>query len=103
RRSSDLSGATFEWPQTVFQTADEAGTAVAVALQDATCTFTAVLPPTPAPTPPPAIAAVTGIKVTARDGKIEVAWAAPATDASAPPIVDYKVRCTPAAGGDPIE
>ena len=47
-----VSGATFEWPQTVFETADQAGTAVAVALQDATCTFTVVLPPTPAPTPP---------------------------------------------------
>ena len=73
-----VSGATFDWPQTVFETADEAGTAVAVALQDATCTFTVVLPPTPAPTPPPAIPAVTGIQATAGDGKIELAWPAPA-------------------------
>src|SRR6187402_2864510 len=52
-----VSGATFDWPQTVFETADQAGTAVAVALQDATCTFTVVLPPTPSPTPPPRIPA----------------------------------------------
>src|SRR6476620_6388280 len=88
-----VSGATFDWPQTVFQTAQEAGTAVAVALQDATCTFTVVLPPSPSPTPPPAIPAVTGIQATAGDGKIELAWPAPAAAASAPPIVDYKVRC----------
>ena len=34
-----ISGAVFDWPQVVFQTADEAGNAVAVALQDATCTL----------------------------------------------------------------
>ena len=64
-----VSGATFEWPQVVFETADEAGTAVAVALQDATCTFTAGSRPTPAPTPPPA-PAVSGIQATAGDGQI---------------------------------
>jgi hypothetical protein len=56
-----VSGAVFDWPQVVFQTADEAGNAVAVALQDATCTFT-VAPQatpalTPAPTPSPAASA----------------------------------------------
>ena len=35
-----VSGATFDWPQVVFESADAAGNAVAVALQDATCTFT---------------------------------------------------------------
>ena len=73
-----VSGATFDWPQTVFETADEAGTAVAVALQEATCTFTVVLPPTPAPTPPPSIPAVGGIKVVGGDGQITVSWGAPA-------------------------
>ena len=73
-----VSGATFDWPQTVFESADEAGTAVAVALQEATCTFTVVLPPTPAPTPPPSIPAVGGVKVVGGDGKITVSWGAPA-------------------------
>ena len=40
-------GATFDWPQTAFNSPDEAGNAVAVALQNATCTFTAE--PTPVP------------------------------------------------------
>src|SRR6185369_14804087 len=88
-----VSGATFDWPQTVFETAQEAGTAAAVALQAATCTFTVVLPPSPSPTPPPAIPSVGGILATAGDGKIELAWSAPAAAASAPPIIDYKVRC----------
>ena len=91
-----VSGATFDWPQTVFETADEAGTAVAVALQEATCTFTVVLPPTPAPTPPPSIAAVGGIKVVGGDGQVTVSWGAPA--ASTPPIIDYKVRCRTGEG-----
>src|SRR4029079_17098389 len=46
-------GATFDWPTVSFNTAAEAGNAVAVALQDATCTFTVAPTPTP-PTPPPA-------------------------------------------------
>jgi len=95
-----VSGATFDWPQTVFETADEAGTAVAVALQEATCTFTVILPPTPVPTPPPSIAAVSGIRVIGGDGQIELSWAASA--ASIPPIIDYKVRCR-AGEGDWIE
>ena len=42
-----VSGATFDWPQVVFESPDQAGNAVGVALQDATCTFTV------APQPPP--------------------------------------------------
>ena len=34
-----VSGTTFEWPQVGFQGPDQAGNAVAVALQDATCTL----------------------------------------------------------------
>jgi hypothetical protein len=45
------SGTAFEWPQVVFNSADTAGTAVAVALQNATCTFTVA--PTAAPTASP--------------------------------------------------
>jgi hypothetical protein len=48
-----VSGAVFDWPNVVFQSADEAGNAVAVALQDATCTFTVEATPTPEPTPTP--------------------------------------------------
>jgi hypothetical protein len=48
-----VSGAVFDWPNVVFQTPDEAGNAVAVALQDATCTFTVEATPTPPPTPTP--------------------------------------------------
>ncbi len=97
-----VSGATFDWPQTVFETADEAGTAVAVALQEATCTFTVVLPPTPAPTPPPSIPAVGGIKVVGGDGQITVSWGAPA----APPARRRSsiTRSAAATGeGDSIE
>ena len=38
-----VSGAQFDWPQVVFESPDDAGNAVAVALQDATCTFTCLL------------------------------------------------------------
>ncbi|HEX2754449.1 MAG TPA: fibronectin type III domain-containing protein [Candidatus Limnocylindrales bacterium] len=93
-----ISGATFDWPQVVFQTADQAGNAVAVALQDATCTFTAA--PTPTPTPVPTPAAVKGIRLTAGDGRIELTWTPAA--ATAAPIVDYAVRCR-AGDGDWIE
>ena len=108
-----VSGATFEWPQVVFDTADEAGNAVAVALQDATCTFTVAVPspaatatPEPTPTPaPPAVPVVRSIRLTPLDGRIEVVWSAPiATGAAASPVpvVDYKVRCR-AGDGPPIE
>jgi hypothetical protein len=90
-------GATFEWPEVVFDSPEDAGNAVAVALQNATCTFTAA--PTASPPPPPA-AAVRGIRLQPLDGRIEVTWSAPPPAAG--PIVDYKVRCTP-AGGAPIE
>lgn len=93
-----VSGATFDWPQVVFESADEAGTAVAVALQDATCTFT--IAPTPAPTPPPLPAAVRGIALAVRDGRIDLTWTPPA--ATATPIVDYRIRCR-AGDGEPIE
>ncbi|MBA2718288.1 MAG: fibronectin type III domain-containing protein [Chloroflexi bacterium] len=92
-----VSGATFDWPQVVFQTADEAGSAVATAFQDATCTFTAepTPPPTPTPTPAPTPSPVKGVRLTAGDGRIEVAWA-PVT--ASPAITDYTVRCRAGEG-----
>ena len=98
------SGATFEWPQVVFDTAEQAGSAVAVALQDASCTFTVAAPlPTPAPSvAPPATIAVPNVIVTPGDGQVSVTWT-PATVADgAPKVTDYKVRCR-AGDGEPIE
>lgn len=88
-----VSGATFLWPTVVFESAEEAGTAVAVALEDATCTFTAAPSPTPTPTPTPAPTPglVQGIRLTAHDGAVDVAWTPAATKTA--PIIDYKVRC----------
>ena len=50
-----VSGATFDWPQVVFESPDQAGNAVGVALQDATCTFTVAPHPSATPGPPPAV------------------------------------------------
>src|SRR5919198_540548 len=87
-----VSGATFEWPQVVFTSADQAGDAVALALQDVTCTFTVAPTPTPSPTPtPPPPAPVRSIKLTPGDAKVEIEWAPPAT--SKTPIVDFQARC----------
>ena len=74
-----VSGTVFDWSQVVFESAEEAGNAVAVALQAATCTFTvppSEPPPTesPAPTPPPAPGDVRNIVLTPGDGIIDVAW-----------------------------
>ncbi len=87
-----VSGAQFDWPQVVFESPDDAGNAVAVALQDVTCTFTIALPtPSPTPTPVPTPSAVRGVRLTPGDGRIEVAWIAPATTPA--PIVNYRIRC----------
>lgn len=97
-----VSGATFDWPQVVFETADQAGSAVAVALQNATCTFSVAPTPSPSPTPAPVPIRVQGIKLSAADGKIELTWSPVVTTAgaSAPPVADYQARCRPAGGGD---
>jgi len=97
-----ISGTAFDWPQVVFESPDEAGNAVAVALQDATCTFTVAPSPSPTrtPTPAPTPGVVQGIRLTARDGRIELTWAPPA--ATPAPIVDYRIRCR-AGDGDWIE
>jgi Fibronectin type III domain len=92
------SGTAFEWPQVVFESPDEAGVAVAVALQGATCTFTVA--PTQEPTATPTAAGVRGIRLTPLDGRIDVSWSAPPS--AAEPMVDYRVRCA-AGDGEPIE
>jgi hypothetical protein len=94
-----VSGATFDWPTVGFDSPDEAGNAVAVALQEATCTFTVA--PTPAPTPAPTLGAVRSIGLKAGDGRIEVTWTLPTTTPE--PIVDYNVRCRAGDDGDWIE
>ena len=93
-----VSGATFDWPQVTFQSADQAGNAVAVALQEATCTFTAAPtpPPTPTPTPAPTPGAVHEIRLTPGDGKIDLAWLP--TAGTAILITDYAVRCRTGEG-----
>ncbi len=96
-----VSGATFDWPTVSFDSADRAGNAVAVALQDATCTFTVA--PTPTPPPAPTPAAVSNIHLTAGDARIELAWTpaaatAGSAGASAPPATGYQARCRPQGG-----
>jgi len=92
--------ATFDWPQVVFQTADQAGDAVALALEGATCTFTVAPTPTPPPVPTPA--PVKNIQLIAGDGRIDVEWTTVAPPSSQPAITDYTVRCR-AGDGDWIE
>jgi hypothetical protein len=95
-----VSGTQFEWPQVVFDSPADAGNAVAVALQNVTCTFTVAPTPTPSPaptpTPVPTPDAVRSVRLTPGDGRIEVAWNAPATPPA--PIVDYRVRCRSGQG-----
>jgi len=81
-----VTGQIFDWPKVVFGSADEAGNAVAVALQNATCTFTAEEAP-----PPPPVGTVQGLRLVAGDGSIEVDWGAPSANSA--PVVDYMVRC----------
>lgn len=97
-----VDGATFDWPQVVFESADEAGAAVAVALQNATCTFTVAPSPTPSPspTPTPVVIRLSGIRLTPGDGTVELAWTAPASPAAT--ITGYRARCR-TGGGDWIE
>jgi hypothetical protein len=96
------SGTAFEWPQVVFGTADQAGTAVAVALQNATCTFTVeatpvpTASPTPGPTPtpstpiaPPAAPGKPAVEPQNGGVKVSVTGAAAASGAS-----EYLYECS---------
>jgi hypothetical protein len=99
-----VSGAQFDWPQVVFESPEDAGNAVAVALQNVTCTFTVAPTPTPSatatplptPTPMPTPGPVDGVTLTPGDGRINVSWIAPATTST--PIVDYRIRCRSGEG-----
>lgn len=90
----------FSWPEVVFPSGDEAGAAVALALQEVTCSFTVAPTPTPVPTPTPAPPdAPLGVQVLAGNEALTIQWLPP----SAGEVVDYLVRCRPASGGDWIE
>jgi Fibronectin type III domain len=95
-----VGGTVFDWPEVVFESPDEAGNAVAVALQDATCTFTVAAAPTPIPTATPAPAVVQGIRLVPGDGSIDLSWSTPA--ATSATVVDHRIRCR-AGDGDWIE
>jgi hypothetical protein len=88
-------GSQIDWPQVVFDSPAEAGNAVAVALQNVTCTFTVAPTPTPTPaltpTPQPTPGQPRGIELVPRDQRIEIHWVASAT--TSPPVIDYRTRC----------
>ena len=102
--------AEFSWPEVVFESADDAGTAVASALQEVTCSFVFVPPPSvtpppsptpePTPTPPPPGAPI-GVQLLPGNQSITVQWLEPTEGAER--ITDYLVHCRPEAGGDWIE
>jgi len=92
--------ASFSWPEVVFPSGDEAGAAVALALQEVTCSFTVAPtpPPSPTPTPVPPDAPI-GVQVLAGNESLTIQWLPPTIGA----VVDYVVHCRPATGGDWIE
>ena len=96
--------ASFSWPQVVFPSPDAAGTAVALALQEVTCSFTVA--PTPMPSvlatqPPPSAAPPTGVRVLAGDGFLTIQWLPPTTGAAG--VTGYVARCHDASGSQLIE
>jgi hypothetical protein len=92
--------ASFSWPEVVFPSGVEAGAAVALALQEVTCSFTVAPTPTPVPTPTPAPPdAPLGVQVLAGNESLTIQWLPPSTGE----VDDYVARCRPAAGGDWIE
>ena len=94
----------FAWPEVVFEDAEDAGIAVAQALQEVTCSFTFVPEPTatPTPQPTPTIApepgTPIGVQLLAGNESITVQWLTPADGGDR--ITDYLVRCRPEGGGD---
>jgi hypothetical protein len=89
--------ASFEWPTVEFDSPEEAGGAVALALQNVTCTFTVAPPPA---TPPPAVPdAVRSVGLVPADASINLSWLPPENPGTTP-IEDYQARCRPSAGGD---
>jgi hypothetical protein len=98
--------AAFAWPQVIFPAADDAGIAVAQALQEVTCSFSFVPTPSetpipsPSPTPVPVAGAPQNVQLLAGNGSITVQWTAP--DIAADTITGYTVTCTPDGGGTPV-
>ena len=96
--------AAFAWPTVVFPEAEQAGIAVAQALQEVTCSFTFAPPPTAAPTPvptptaPPPPDAPLNVQLLAGNESITIQWLPPAAPPA--PVVDYLVQCRPESGGD---
>ena len=89
--------ASFAWPAIVFPSGEEAGAAVALAMQEVTCSFTVAPTPTPSPTPtPPPPDVPLGVQVLAGNESLTVQWVAPSTGE----VVDYLVRCRPEGAGD---
>jgi hypothetical protein len=93
-----VSGTAFEWPQVVFESAEEAGSAVGVALQNATCTFTVAPSPTAEPAPVPTPGRVTGIRATPGDGQVALEWIRPSGKGE--DVTDYQARCRTGDGPD---
>jgi Fibronectin type III domain len=91
---------TFAWPSVVFPSGEDAGAAVALALQEVTCSFTVApaTPPPATPTPEPPGAPL-GVDVLAGNASLTIQWLPPSTGT----VVDYLVHCRPATGGDWIE
>jgi hypothetical protein len=90
----------FSWPQVVFPSGDEAGAAVALALQEVTCSFTVAPTPPPVPTPTPAPPdAPIGVQVLGGNESLTIQWLPPTIGV----VVDYVVHCRPTTGGDWIE
>jgi hypothetical protein len=92
--------AAFSWPEVVFASGSEAGSAVALALQEVTCSFTVAptAPPSPTPTAPPGDAPL-GVRVLAGNESLTIQWQAPTSGK----VTDYLVRCRPTGASDWID
>jgi hypothetical protein len=101
--------AAFSWPEVVFPSGIEAGAAVALALQEVTCSFTvaptspplATSQPTPATTPseaPPAIVDIPLVPGQPRVEPLDAAARVSVDPVGGPPVEQYIFECTNGAG-----
>jgi hypothetical protein len=97
--------AAFKWPQVVFSSPDAAGKAVALALQEVTCSFPLVPTPSPTPAPSPSPSPVpatpgvpTDVQAVPTTGGLDVTWQPP-LDTGTGPLTSYSVRCRRTDGG----
>ena len=95
----------FEWPEVVFPSPEAAGDAVALALQEVTCSFTVAPTPTPTPTPTPvptpapaAPGPPQGVAAEPTNEGLLLTWMAPASIGTSP-ITGYTVHCRRADTG----